>query len=181
LLAPTLDGEDTSYFEWLGAGCLEVRDVGGAMHQADHRVSLLTLVRFGFDRERLFVRLDATTPIIELLATGYELSLKFLKPDGMRFSVKETMGRVRGTYWDLRSNPARWLERGPGAATVAAGTVLELAVPLADLGADRDLTELSFVVAVYDADSTEVERHPAHRPIEVATPDDAYEARHWTA
>src|SRR6185312_3569479 len=26
LITPTLDGEDTSYFEWLGAGALEVRD-----------------------------------------------------------------------------------------------------------------------------------------------------------
>ena len=26
LLRPTLDGEDTSYFEWLGAGALEIRD-----------------------------------------------------------------------------------------------------------------------------------------------------------
>ena len=33
LLTPTLDGEETSYFEWLGAGALEVRDRGGAMHQ----------------------------------------------------------------------------------------------------------------------------------------------------
>src|SRR6185436_1415068 len=30
LLTPTLDGEDTSYFEWLGAGTLEVRETAGA-------------------------------------------------------------------------------------------------------------------------------------------------------
>ena len=59
LLTPTLDGEETSYFEWLGAGTLEVREVAGAMHQTDRRPAVLTLVQFGFDRERLFVRLDA--------------------------------------------------------------------------------------------------------------------------
>ena len=35
LLRPTLDGEETSYFEWLGAGALDIRDdggQGGAMH-----------------------------------------------------------------------------------------------------------------------------------------------------
>src|SRR5206468_12930045 len=71
LLAPTLDGEETSYFEWLGAGVLEVRDVAGAMHQADQLPSILTLVRFGFDRERLYVRIDGRRSLVDLLAEGY--------------------------------------------------------------------------------------------------------------
>ena len=59
LLAPTLDGEETSYFEWLGAGTLEVREVAGAMHQTDRRPAVdRRLVQFGFDHERLFVRVD---------------------------------------------------------------------------------------------------------------------------
>src|SRR5205823_15096589 len=32
-ITPTLDGEETSYFEWLGAGVLEVREAAGAMPQ----------------------------------------------------------------------------------------------------------------------------------------------------
>ncbi len=51
LLAPTLDGEETSYFEWLGAGTLEVRDVAGAMHQAERPASSVSRVHFGFDAE----------------------------------------------------------------------------------------------------------------------------------
>ena len=39
LLAPVLDGEETTYFEWLGAGLLEVRDTAGAMHQSDRRAA----------------------------------------------------------------------------------------------------------------------------------------------
>src|SRR5207249_11764080 len=58
LLTPKLDGEETSYFEWLGAGTLEIRDVAGAMHQTDKRTGLVTPAHFGFDRERLFVRVD---------------------------------------------------------------------------------------------------------------------------
>ena len=54
LLTPTLDGEETSYFEWLGAGALETRGPLGAMHPAEGRPPIVTLVRFGFDRERLY-------------------------------------------------------------------------------------------------------------------------------
>ena len=61
-MTPIIDGEETSYFEWLGAGSLEVRQVVGAMHQAERQVELLTEVRFGFDRSHLYVRVDAGDP-----------------------------------------------------------------------------------------------------------------------
>jgi alpha-amylase/alpha-mannosidase (GH57 family) len=185
LLAPTLDGEETSYFEWVGAGLLEVRDSAGAMHQIDRPPSVLRLVQFGFDRSRLYVRLDGVRPMLDLLAEGYEFSLKFLHPQGVRFSVLARLGLVTGTFWDWRPSAPHWVERGPGGGQIAAGTILELAVPLAELqstGAapmtpDR---ELSFFIAVYRAD-TEVESHPGHRPIETRAPDGQFESRHWTA
>jgi alpha-amylase/alpha-mannosidase (GH57 family) len=34
-IAPTIDGELTSYFEWLGAGSYEAHDVAGAMHKSE--------------------------------------------------------------------------------------------------------------------------------------------------
>jgi alpha-amylase/alpha-mannosidase (GH57 family) len=187
LFTPTLDGEETSYFEWLGAGSLEIRDLAGAMHQATRREPLLTLVQFGFDHEHLHVRIDATRPMVDLLADGYELSLKFLQPDAVRFSVRQTQGRLTGLYWDRRveirpdqATRARWLERGPGRAAVAAGTVLEVSLPLADLAIATRATAIAFFVAVYTS-GQEAERHPAHRPIDLVSPDALFEARHWRA
>ncbi len=183
LITPALDGEQTSYFEWLGAGTHEVRDVAGAMHQTDRRPSLVTLVHFGFDRERLYVRVDASRRLIDVLAEGYEISLKFLQPEGVRFSVRETFGRLTGHYWDRRAVPGPsglWAERGPGGAALAAGAVLEIALPLRELGVSA-ADPLAFFVAVYDASSVELERHPAHRPIDVQVPDALFEARNWNA
>jgi alpha-amylase/alpha-mannosidase (GH57 family) len=180
LLAPTLDGEETSYFEWLGAGCVESRDIAGAMHQAERRAPLLTMMRFGFDRERLYVSLEGTLPMVELLGAGYEFSLKFLKPAGVRFSIKQDLGRLEGSFWSRRAEPPQWVARGPGHAVIAAGTILEVAVPLVDL-ASAGADSLSFFLAVYDSSDVEVERHPPHRAIDVDVPDEAYEARHWTA
>ena len=179
LLAPTLDGEETSYFEWLGAGLFEVRDVAGAMHQTDRRASLVTAVRFGFDGERLFVRVDTARPVVDLLGEGFEISLKFLEPTGVRFSVRQTLGRLTGLFWDRAPAAPAWTERGPGGAAIAAGPVLELAVPTSDLGV-RAGASMAFFVAVYDEAGAEVERHPAHRPIEAAAPDAAFRARNWS-
>ena len=179
-VAPRLDGEETSYFEWLGAGSIEIRDVAGAMHHTDRPASMLTLVQFGFDRQQhLFVRIDGRERLIDLLAEGREVSLKFLAPDGTRFSVRQTDGRLTGLFWTRHAAEPQWAERGPGGAVVAAGSILELALPLGDLGVGPG-DAVSFFVAVYDAD-TELERHPAQRPITVVVPDALFEARQWRA
>jgi alpha-amylase/alpha-mannosidase (GH57 family) len=60
-LAPTgflrikVDGRDTSYFEWLGAGLYSPERRGGSMHG---RVFYLHELRFGFEDERFSVRVD---------------------------------------------------------------------------------------------------------------------------
>jgi hypothetical protein len=180
LLAPTLDGEESSYFEWLGAGRLEVRDIAGAMHQTDRSAAVITLVWFGFDRSRFYVRVDGTRRIVDLLAEGSEFWLTFLKPEGLRFAVQAREGKVTGAYWERRTATPQWVERGAGGAAVAAGTVLEIALPLDDLHLPAAHASVAFFVAVYDMRRGELERHPAHRPIEAEVPDAGFEARNWT-
>jgi alpha-amylase/alpha-mannosidase (GH57 family) len=177
-IAPTLDGEETSYFEWLGAGLLEVREAAGAMHHSDRRPAVVSLVHFGFDHGRLVVRVDTAERALDVLAGGRELSLKFVTPAGVRFSVRQTAGRLIGTYWDRRDAQPVWTERGPGGAMLAAGTILEVAIPLADLGLSAGQA-VGFFVAIYDDQGSELERHPAHQPIELRVPDALFEARHW--
>jgi hypothetical protein len=184
LLSPKLDGAETTYFEWMGAGTLEIRETAGAMHRTDRRPALLTLVQFGFDEEQLFVRVDAGRPLVDLLAEGHEISLKFLDPPGVRFSVSQIDGRLTGRFWDRRPLDApvgtgAWRDRGPGHAMVAAGTILELSLPTRDLGVEAT-QPVAFFVAVYD-DGVETERHPEHRPIELTVPDALFEARNWRA
>jgi alpha-amylase/alpha-mannosidase (GH57 family) len=192
ILAPTIDGEETSYFEWLGAGALEIRDDdyrGGAMHQAARLASTLTLVQFGFGRapERLFVRFDSDRRVADLLAEGYTFSLKFLQPAGIRFSVRMMRGQVVGTFWDrdtaggdrITGSPG-WTERATRGAAVAAGTILEAALPLDELAVGTG-GRVAFFVVVSAPDRAEVETYPEHHPFEAAVPDEQFEARHWTA
>ena len=183
-LSPTLDGDETSYFEWLGAGGLEIRETAGAMHRSEGHQSIVTLVHFGFDPEHLFVRVDAERPMVDLLAEGYEIALKFLQPDGVRFAVAQRLGRLTGTFWDRQAASTAdggfpWTERRPDRAAVAAGTVLEVSLPTSELRVVAG-DVLTFFVEVYD-DGVETERHPQHRPIEVTVPDALFEARNWRA
>jgi len=57
LIAPSIDGRVSTYFEWLGAGVYTTDASSGSMHGAAHFVDALY---FGYDRRALYLRLDFT-------------------------------------------------------------------------------------------------------------------------
>src|SRR5262249_9471083 len=50
---PVVDGEVSSYFEWLGAGCADAAGTAGAMHQVSGQRPSIGLIEFGFDAKNL--------------------------------------------------------------------------------------------------------------------------------
>jgi hypothetical protein len=54
-ISPTIDGEVTSYFEWIGAGTYRVDERSGSMHG---KKFLVKEVQFGADGQNFFLRLD---------------------------------------------------------------------------------------------------------------------------
>lgn len=126
---------------------------------------------------RFSVRIDVSGRAVDLRVGGRELSLEFVSPAGVRFSVRHADGGLAGAFWDRLASEPHWIHGGPGGATVAAGTILALAIPLADLGVQL----VAFFVGVYDEAGAGMQRHPADRPIELRVPDRLFEARHWRA
>jgi alpha-amylase/alpha-mannosidase (GH57 family) len=59
-LKVTVDGRESSYFEWLGGGLYSADRRGGAMHG---RVPLLHEIHYGFNDDWFFVRVDPYTEI----------------------------------------------------------------------------------------------------------------------
>jgi alpha-amylase/alpha-mannosidase (GH57 family) len=169
-LSPVIDGEVTSYFEWLAAGRFDVAAHQGAMHQIGVSGRALTRVHFGFSPSHFFVRLDGERPLAELLAEGYRFSLTFLHPS-RRLDITP-------------SGEAVWASGNGQAAPVRmmAGSVLELAVALTDLDV-RSGSPLAFYVSATPpaASGSDAERYPAVRPIQVEVPGQTFAADHWRA
>jgi alpha-amylase/alpha-mannosidase (GH57 family) len=180
LIHPTLDGEDSSYFEWLAAGEVELREVSGAMHQIDRPRRILTGIKFGFDPERLLIRLDVAERAADILAEGYSFAVTFLEPEGVRVAFAKAHGEVRATLSVRNGGPDGWVER-PFTGHVAVETIVEVAVPLTDLPGASNGKAVSFVITTNDPGGTEVERQPAARPVRVELPSPDLEARNWTA
>jgi hypothetical protein len=177
-IRPVIDGEVTSYFEWIGAGCLEASAVAGSMHQVSEREPEIRIVEFGFDLEHLFLRIDTSAPAREILAAGLTVSVNFLRPAGVRAELAAAGGRVAVSLVERARDGDSQTRECPD-IKAAAGSVVELELPFRCLGAGPHAA-VGFVVAL-SRGGTEVARHPRHQPIEVEVPDQGFAARNWTA
>lgn len=54
-VTPIIDGKQTDFFEWFGAGRVECHKLGGAMHRADAKVHE---IMFGYDDDFVYFRID---------------------------------------------------------------------------------------------------------------------------
>jgi len=168
-IAPVVDGRDTSYFEWLGAGSYDLRRTAGAMHQIEAAPAVVTSVRFGFNRDlELCLRLEGPAPMSGQLAAGYELTLAVLEPEPRQIQVISSESD-NGCYVNYAQ------------ARAAAGVCLELAVPVAALGLAPGAV-LAFTVAVTRRTGgvpVAVDRLPDGYPIRVTVPGPGFDAATW--
>jgi hypothetical protein len=123
LVHPVIDGEVTSYFEWLGAGVYRADPRSGAMHG---RQFLVREIHYGTDGASVFLRLDFDTRP-EQLDGGLELRLHFLhqsSTDAVSVSVHVNGGATHATLQEI---------------SVALRDVLEIGVPLRSIGASSGM------------------------------------------
>jgi len=96
-LAPTgflkvkVDGRDTSYFEWLGAGLYSPERRGGSMHG---RVYHLRELRYGFEENRLCVRVDYFAEAMSELEDS-EFRITVAATEELIIVVKLQRGRIQ--------------------------------------------------------------------------------------
>jgi len=171
-----LDGEVTSYFEWLGSGSVDLRSVSGSMHQmAETEQASTRLLLFGFDAERLFLRLDFHRRAADLLDGGVEVRVQFVSPAETRVRAASQAGGMQARLEDRSGG--QWSEAAGSGVRAAAAHILELAIPFADLGAAAG-SPLAFFISLH-RDGRELERHPAHRPLELTVPAADFEDHNW--
>ncbi len=166
LITPVLDGRETTYFEWQGAGLYRPGQHRGSMYggaQAFH------VLHFGFDLEALYLRLDpaesparaaevATAVRVAVLAADQQTAIDFpLVPDGAL-------------------HPGR--RRGDEIGKAAFAQVLEIALPFAALGLAPGMKVALSVFALRG--EVEVERLPRYGFIVFTVPNADFEEVNWS-
>jgi hypothetical protein len=165
LLTPSIDGRETNYFEWQGAGLFRPGRAQGAMFGGAQAFKAL---HFGFDLQAFYLRLDPTespqrtaelcTAVRVTVAAGDRVrQVEFpVLPDGVTRA-----GRIAG------------LELGKAACA----RLLELALPFEPLGL-TPATRVGLAVDVLRGE-VEVERLPQIGFLGFTVPDEDFERVHW--
>jgi alpha-amylase/alpha-mannosidase (GH57 family) len=165
LITPTIDGRDTTYFEWQGGGLYRPGQIRGAMFGGALAFQAL---RYGFDLQHLYLRLDpaeapqrtgelCSTVRVEVVAANLQAQIDFeVRPDGT-----DRPGRRDGA------------DTGRGAFA----RVLEMAMPFAGLGLGHG-DRLALALHVLRGD-VEMERLPRFGYVTLSVPDEDFERIHW--
>jgi alpha-amylase/alpha-mannosidase (GH57 family) len=170
LLNVKVDGRRT-YFEWINAGHFVCDRGRGAMTMASD--GLLSDCYFGFDTERLLIRLDCRGgTAAERLSEIDVVRLAFFEPGGFEVLLANPAG----------SEPVAQLYHGDtvvydAQVEAAADAILEIAIPFRSLAASTD-DPLSFYVELLSGEQV-VERAPREGAIETSVPADEYELIMW--
>lgn len=117
-LSPKIDGRASGYFEWIGAGVYAADHRGASMHGS--RASLGEL-QFGFDTERLFLRLDPATGALAALA-DCEFRLVLAGAEELRIQARIEGGRLASCSAERNERETE------GAVEAAFERILEVAV-----------------------------------------------------
>jgi alpha-amylase/alpha-mannosidase (GH57 family) len=113
-IRPVVDGEITSYFEWIGAGVYRASRRTGAMHG---RRFLVQEIHFGTDGASFYLRVDFL-PHELAHAPGMEIRLTLESPERARYTLVLGDGQVRVEEGDPNALEARFAR------------VLEVRIPL---------------------------------------------------
>ncbi|NJK90485.1 MAG: hypothetical protein HC904_00830 [Blastochloris sp.] len=164
---PQIDGRNTGYFDWLGAGVFDVKTQQTAMFQSNR---VCREIRFGINEKQFVLRFDYAK-------TGPEkIHIAFCKPADGRVVLTRKGEGYEGVL--ETSQDALNYEMVDGVLRVACHTQIEVGVPLASLGFKKDGEPIAFMVQVFHG-GVETERYPERGLIEFDGPSERFELSNW--
>jgi alpha-amylase/alpha-mannosidase (GH57 family) len=138
-----VDGRESSYFEWLGAGVYSAESKSGTMHG---RSSVLGPLQYGFSDEKFYVRVDLVPDAIAKIPE-FQLRLTVWDNRETRITLRVKNGKLAG---EMVEQAGSCLLKPEGMVEAAYGTIMEvgMARELFDL---HERKELLVAVALWEA------------------------------
>jgi alpha-amylase/alpha-mannosidase (GH57 family) len=165
LITPSIDGRETTYFEWQGGGLHRPGQGRGSMFGAAQAFEAL---RYGFDLEHLYLRLDPVEGPVRAGEVCDELHLE-LVVGAQRWQI------AFGLVPDAAERRGRREGREVGVSAFA--RVVEVAVPFAQVGL-REGDRVALAAHILRA-GVEVERLPRFGYLTLTVPGADFERIHW--
>ncbi len=165
-----VDGRQT-FFEWLDAGHYEAGNQRGTMTLVS--AGVIQDLYFGFDTERLLLRIDTAGSARMALPEDASLRIDFLSPEATQVTV-DRLHHAGGPRARLNKNgtPVKGAD-----VTAAVDEIIELAMRFSDLGVQPG-DALHWCVEILDGGHS-LDRAPSEGTIETRTPNADFERIHW--
>ena len=119
-VGPVIDGEITDFFEWEDAGEIILEISGSAMNMSQ---SIVQAIRYGFNRQDLFLRIDTRKEAEAYFATGFSLTIA-IQEDGRKSTITLPGGAKTTAFAVQVADPL----------DVGLGKIIELRISLKSLG-----------------------------------------------
>lgn len=173
LIAPTIDGLVTDFFEWLGAGSINPQPPLGAMWKAE---GIFTAILFGWSLDQLYVRLDPDESS-QGRQSGMVVEISLQCPR-QTFRLSFSLAPSESDHFTLSHGTSAdsWRVVGPY-RSISRRAVLELSIPIKDLELEQGQeVRMSLVVLEH---SLEVARYPYENPATLVVPGPEFDAAMW--
>ncbi len=171
-IAPVIDGRETNFFEWSGAGKFRPRARGEAMYLGE---TLIEALYFGFDLKNFYLRLDIKGKNLDLLPENSRLKIFFA---GHEQQVEVSFcPRAANAQETLELKRGLQCFRGNEAGDLACETIIELALPFQKLGFKVG-EKVSFFVELVE-NGLPRERSPWSGNLYFIVPDENFEQIMW--
>ena len=167
LLAPDTSGTSERYFDWLGAGELDLTKQATAMFQGDRIGKKLF---FGFGPRDFFLRLD-------LSRQPEAITLRFLLPHPARVTLEQPDTSKTAPVFEKSADGVHFIRVAAPGLRASWGKSLILSVPRQLLGVEPG-HEFAFFVQLLE-DGLQRERFPERGAIEMNAPSKDFESEQW--
>jgi alpha-amylase/alpha-mannosidase (GH57 family) len=166
LIEPKVTRPTENFFDWLGAGDLDLTRQATAMFQGDR---IGRKLHFGFGAEAFHLRLD-------LSRQPEEIALRFLLPRSMRLTLKP-VGEQLHALFETSLDGVTFTETPSEGVAAHWGQSVLLSVPRSLLEI-KPGNEFAFFVQIFEG-GLQRERYPERGAIEMTAPGADFEAEHW--
>jgi alpha-amylase/alpha-mannosidase (GH57 family) len=167
LLAPDVSGETGRYFDWLGAGELDLTTQQTAMFQGDR---IGQKIFFGFGARDFFLRLD-------LSRQPEAITIRFLLPHPARVTLRQTGPGKFETLFETSEDGVIFTSTTSSGLVFHWGRSLVISIPRRLLRVEPG-HEFAFFVQLLEG-GLQRERYPERGAIELAAPGADFESGQW--
>jgi alpha-amylase/alpha-mannosidase (GH57 family) len=173
-ISPTIDGKNSTFYEWLKAGYYHTTSKSGTIHQDKEHI--ISDIYFGFDINNLYLRLDFNESTDVKDYQEIKSTIKFVKPDNIKieFFIKN---HSPSKYFVYKKN-FNYFESVAELGDIALNKLIEIKIPFDLIGINVN-NELCFFIVLTDENNDIIEVNPDGKPIEIKRPAREFESIHW--